>query len=131
MLLLFVLFAPLGVAQRPNDASVCDYYAQARYGSNSSTTQFQLIEGIIALAFGGNNATSNASSSLTGIFNPGVFQHTKVDLQPYFDGSIDSTNLNNQPVGINWLDGGGAEPLYSYLNGSTSSIVLDNSTNQG
>ena len=130
MLLLFALLAGLGVAHRPSNASVCDYYAQARYGSNTSTTQHQLIEGIIALAFGGNKATSNASSSLTGIFNPGTFQDTDVDLLQFFDGSIDSTNLNNQPVGINWLDGGGLDPLYNYLNGSTSSIVLDDSTNQ-
>ena len=130
MLLLFTLLAGLGVAQRPSNASVCDYYAQARYGSNTSTTQHQLIEGIIALAFAGNKATSNASSSLTGIFNPGTFQDTEVDLLQFFDGSIDSTNLNNQPVGINWLDGGGLDPLYSYLNGTTPSIVLDDSTNQ-
>ena len=130
MLLLLPLFASLGMAQRPNGASLCDYYAEARYGSNSSTTQLQLIEGIVAMAFGGNKATKNASSSLTGILNPGAFNDLTVNLHPYFDGTLSSTNLNNQPVGINWLDGGGLDPLYSYLNGSASSVSFENNTNQ-
>lgn len=130
MLLLVALLAGLAMAQRPSGSSICDYYAEVRFGTNSSTTQYKLIEGIVAMAFGGGNATSNASSSLTGILNPGKFNDIAVDLHPFFDGSIDSTNLNNQPIGIDWLDGGGVGPLYSYLNGSESSITFENTTNQ-
>jgi len=41
-----------------------------------------------------------------------------------------TTNLNNQPVGINWLDGGAQAPLMAFLNGSASGVVISNTTNQ-
>ena len=41
-----------------------------------------------------------------------------------------TTNLNNQPVGINWLDGGAQAPLMAFLNGSASDVVISNTTNQ-
>jgi len=41
-----------------------------------------------------------------------------------------TTNLNNQPVGINWLDAGAQEPLQAYLNGSTDSVVIPQTTNE-
>lgn len=124
------------VAQRPSNASTCDYYAAARYGVNNSDTQLQLVQGIVSLAFAGgefydnNGVRSNVSTDITGILNPGTFQNTSVDLRPWFNGTLASTNLNNQPVGINWLDGGGSDPLFKYLGGKTQSLVLTNTTNQ-
>lgn len=41
-----------------------------------------------------------------------------------------TTNLNDQPVGINWLDGGSTDVFYKFLSGSTNSIIMSNSTNQ-
>ena len=41
-----------------------------------------------------------------------------------------TTNLNNQPVGINWLDGGAETPLMAFLNGSASDVAIRNTTNQ-
>lgn len=131
LLLLLAFFLGLGIAQRPSNASTCDYYAQSLYGKNNSETQYQLVQHIIALAFGGPPSNStNVSSDITGILNPGSFENLNVDLQPWFDGSIDSTNLNNQAVGINWLDDGGLDPLHAYLNGSTAMVMLTNTTNQ-
>jgi hypothetical protein len=130
MLVAFAILFGLSLAQRPTNSSTCDYYAQSLYGANNGTTQFQLIQGIIALAFGGGFNLSNVSSEITGIFNPGTFQNLTVDLRPWFNGSIDSTNLNNQPVGINWLDGGGTDPLYNFLSGQTPNVVLVNTTNE-
>ncbi|MCJ1283728.1 hypothetical protein MMC26_003059 [Xylographa opegraphella] len=129
--MIFVLALLFGVslAQRPSNASICDYYAESLYGMNSSATQFQLIQSIVALAFSGGSNLTNVSSDITGILNPGTFQGLDVDLQPWFNGVIDSTNLNNQPVGIDWLDDGGLDPLYGYLNGLTSSVVLTNTSN--
>ena len=129
LLILTVLFG-VTLAQRPSNASICDYYAETLYGTNSSATQFQLIQSIVALAFSGGSNLTNVSSDITGILNPGTFQGLGVDLQPWFNGAIDSTNLNNQPVGIDWLDDGGLNPLYDYLNGSTSNVVLTNTSNQ-
>lgn len=131
MLLVVALLFGASLAQRPSNASTCDYYAQSLYGANNSQTQYQLVQHIVALAFGGApSSNTNISSDITGIFNPGTFQDLSVDLAPWFNGVIDSTNLNDQAVGINWLDDGGLGPLHNYLNGSTSSVVLTNTTNQ-
>ena len=88
------------------------------------------MQGIVALAFAGGANLPNVSSNLTGILNPGTFQGNHVDLQPWFNGSIDSTNLNNQPVGIDWLDGGGVQPLHDFLSGVTPNVTIGNSTNE-
>lgn len=117
-------------AQRPSNASICDYYAITLYGANTSETQWHLMQGIVALAFGGGANLPNVSSDITGIFNPGNYNGLNVDLQPWFNGSIDSTNLNNQPVGVDWLDGGGIQPLHSFLNGSTPNVTIANTTNE-
>lgn len=130
MLVVFAVLFGVGLAQRPTNASTCDYYAETFYGANTGTTQFQLIQGIIALAFGGGFNLTNVSSDITGILNPGTFQNYTVDLRPWFNGSIDSTNLNDQAVAINWLDSGGTDPLYSYLSGQTANVVLTNGTNE-
>lgn len=130
MLAVLALLLGASLAQRPSNASTCDYYAQSRYGSSTSTSQFQLVQGIVALAFGGGFNLSNVSSEITGILNPGTYQNLSVDLRPWFNGSIDSTNLNNQAVGIDWLDDGGTDPLYLYLSGQTSNVVLHNTTNE-
>ncbi|MCJ1437037.1 hypothetical protein MMC27_006422 [Xylographa pallens] len=111
MLFVFAILFGVSLAQRPSNASICDYYAESLYGTNSSATQFQLIQSIVALAFSGGSNLTNVSSDITGILNPGTFQGLGVDLQPWFNGAIDSTNLNNQPVGIDWLDDGGLNPL--------------------
>ena len=131
MLLLILFLFGATQAQRPSTASTCDYYAQSLYGANNSQTQYQLVQHIVALAFAGApSGNTNISSDITGILNPGTFQDLPVDLAPWFNGAIDSTNLNDQAVGINWLDDGGLSPLHSYINGSTSNIVLTNTTNQ-
>jgi hypothetical protein len=119
-----------GHAQRPSNASTCDYYATVQFGGNTSETQFRLIEGIVGLAFGGSMNLTNLPFDLTGILNPGSFNGEDVDLRPWFNGSKDSSNLNNEPVGIDWLDGGGLDPLYSFLSGETPSIEIANTTNQ-
>jgi hypothetical protein len=135
LLLVVSLLGREVLTQRPSNASLCDYYAINLYGANTTSTQFQLIQNILALAFAGGNGLANVSSSLTGIFNPGTVVNPSgitipVDLQPWFNGSIDSTNLNNQPAAINWLDGGGKTPLLAYLNAQTTSIVMSNTTNE-
>ncbi|KAL7797470.1 hypothetical protein V8C37DRAFT_276834 [Trichoderma ceciliae] len=118
------------LAQRSSDESICDYYATQRYGENNSTTQLLLIESIVTLAYAGSAGLPNPLNDSTGIFNKGNFDGIDVFLRPWFDGSKATTNLNNQPVGIDWLDGGATGPLLSFLNGSTNSVDLDKSTNQ-
>ncbi|KAI1189782.1 hypothetical protein F5B17DRAFT_438681 [Nemania serpens] len=131
LLLLLATVVSLGTAQqRPSDASICDYYAMQRFGANSSDTQFKLMEHIVALAFGGGANLRNASDDSTGILNPGSFNGLAVNLRSWFDGSKATTNLNNQAVGINWLDDGAQAPLMSFLNGTTSNVQLEVNSNE-
>jgi hypothetical protein len=131
LLLYFLLFATI-LAQRPSTISICDYYTQVAYGSASEANQLKLVQRIVALAFAGPKSipSKKVPKELTGILNPGVQGGQRVDLLPYFNGTFASTNLNNQPVGVNWLDDGGLAPLSDYLTDQTKSLVLSNSTNE-
>ena len=130
MLLVLALLFGLGAAQRPQNASLCDYYAQLNYGKNTTDTQFQLVQSIVALAFGGSFNLSNVSNEITGILNPGTFNDLSVDLRQWFNGSIASTNLNNQAIGINWLDSGRLDPLQKYLSGTCIDCHLVKTSNE-
>jgi hypothetical protein len=127
-LIVAILFG-VALAQRPNNVSLCDYYAESLYGTNTNVTQNRLMQSVITLAFGGPFTLSNVDPALTGIWNVGTYKGQTVDLRPWFNGSIDSTNLNNAPVGINWLDAG-LQPLEDFLTGVTPTVVLSNSTNE-
>jgi hypothetical protein len=125
------LFIDHGVAQRPSSATVCDYYAQTRFGANSSATQLRFMQNVVCLAFEGGSSLNNVSSDLTGILRRGKFLGNDIDLLPYFNGSKASTNVNNAPIGINWMDQGGTVPLASFLAGGDSqTLVLANTSNQ-
>jgi hypothetical protein len=117
-------------AQRPAEASLCDYYATQRYGANTSDTQHRLVKHIVVLAFEGGSGLENKSVESTGILRPGEFDNVDVSLLQYFNGSRASSNVNNAPIGINWLDGGGFDPLTAYLRGQTDDIVLPEGSNQ-
>jgi hypothetical protein len=91
--LLALAVASVALAQRPENASICDYYAVKTYGSNSSDTQFRLMQHIVALAFGGGSGLTGASDESTGILNHGFFDGKVVYLRPWFDGSSMSLAL--------------------------------------
>lgn len=126
LFIVLVLFISACQAQRSaTNLTTCDYYAQQLYGQNNNVTQYRLIQHIVSLAFGGGGFSgSNVSSDLTGILYPGSLSGVSVDLRPWFNGTIDSTNLYNQPVGINWLDDGETQPLYDFLSGQTTEVVF-------
>ncbi|KAJ8113734.1 hypothetical protein OPT61_g4203 [Boeremia exigua] len=126
----FSVLPGLGSAQRPTNASVCDFYAQAQFGANSSATQLSWIQSVVCLAFEGGSSLVNVSPNLTGILRPGTFDGKDIDLLQYFNGSRKSTNVNNAGIGVNWLDGGGTTPLASFLSGASRSLDLAEETNQ-
>jgi hypothetical protein len=95
-----VLLLGVSSAERPGNATICDWYAIQNFNANTTATQLKLMESILALAFGGAGPLTGVSSDITGIFNPGTFNGTPVDLEPWFNGSKQSTNLNNQAVSI-------------------------------
>jgi hypothetical protein len=117
-------------AQRPSSASVCDYYAQALFGANNSETQLRFIQNVVVLAFEGGSRLNNVSSEITGILRPGKFNGAEINLLQYFNGSRASTNVNNSPIGINWMDQGGTTPLAAFLAGDSQKLGLAESSNQ-
>lgn len=125
---LLLYFSGSGIAQRPSTASLCDFYAQARYGANTSDTQLKFIQNVVCLAFEGGSRLNNISSEQTGILRPGKFGGSNIDLIQYFNGSRASTNVNNNAIGINWLDQGGTTPLAAFLAGEP--LNLANTSNQ-
>lgn len=135
MLSFAAIFLYLGVSlaqstNRPSNATICDFYAIRKYGENTTLSQGKLMQSVVSLAFVGRGNLPNINPEITGILNAGVFEKVPVFLRPWFNGSIDSTNLNNQPVGINWLDGGDSAPLRAFLNGSTDQVAIEEKTNQ-
>ncbi|KAH8590740.1 hypothetical protein B0O99DRAFT_300270 [Bisporella sp. PMI_857] len=128
--LALALIVGWSLAQRPDNATVCDYYALARYGESNNVTQAKLIENIVALAYGGPFNLPNVNPELTGIINPGFFDNETVNLKPWFDGTLASSNFNDGPTAINWLDGGGSKPFSDFLTGGTPTVIMKNTTNQ-
>lgn len=126
------LFGATAIAQRPENISICDYYTKQKYGEPSPLHQYHMIQGIVSLAFAGSSSIpeGNVSEKITGILNPGEEEGTPVDLLPWFNGSKASSNLNNQAIGINWLDDGGVLPLLDYLAGKTANVTLRPETNE-
>ncbi len=121
----FPLLALLGLAfaQRPADMSICDYYTKALLKDNNATNQMALVSLIVNTAVIGNYSTVNVGIKVPGILAPGMYNGTSVNLLPYFDGGLASTN-NGQSSGVsvNFLDDGGAAPLTMNMpaNGTSS-----------
>ena len=129
--LALLLLPALSKAQRPSHASLCDYYTTQRYGDNSTANQVKLLESIFAVC---TCRRLNAGQRLRPTdwhFQPRGICRKFGNLRPYFDGTIPSTNLNNQPVGIDWLDGGRTKDVFTlFLTGQTSTIQLTNGSNE-
>ena len=54
----------------------------------------------------------NVGVMVPGILAPGEYNGTKVNLLPYFDGTLASSNRGGKTgVSVNFLDDGGAAPL--------------------
>lgn len=111
---LLLMLAAVGttVAQRPANESICDYYTTALLKVNNATNQYTLLTLLVNTAVIGNYTQPNVGVSVPGILSPGMYNGTKVNLLPYFDGGLASTNMGGKMgVAVNFLDGGGAAPL--------------------
>lgn len=128
------------IAQRPSDVSICDYYTAGEFlkhehhftgrlaalgpqtdkptallGSASGANEYAVLTILVNTAVIGNYSACAAGSGLPGILAPAVYGGEDVNLLPYFDGCLISTNVNNVPSSVNFLDGGGAAPLMMNL----------------
>jgi hypothetical protein len=111
------IFGVLGLAAsaladgRPSDVSICDYYTTAVLKDNTAANQYALLTVIVNTVGIGNYSACAVGDGLKGILAPAVYNGEQVNLLPYFNGCLKSTNRNDMPVSVNFLDGGGAAPL--------------------
>ncbi|KAJ6786341.1 hypothetical protein PWT90_04731 [Aphanocladium album] len=103
--------ATVANAQRPTDTPICDYYTTALLKNNTAENQATLLTLLVNTVVIGNYTMPNVGVSVPGILKEGEVDGTKVALAPYFSGALASTNRNDKPTCVNFLDGGGAEPL--------------------
>ena len=67
---------------------------------------------VVNTAVIGNYTQPNVGITVPGILANGTYNGTAVNLLPYFDGMLLSTNNGGKSgVSMNFLDGGGAAPL--------------------
>ncbi|TVY16688.1 hypothetical protein LARI1_G008031 [Lachnellula arida] len=104
----------VGVAAdgRPSNTSICDYYTTALLKNNTAANQLTLLTLVVNTAVIGNYTKPNVGIAVPGILAKGTYNGTAVNLAPYFNGGLASTNTGGS-VGrsVNFLDGGGAAPL--------------------
>lgn len=104
--------AVVASAQRPKDQSICDYYTTALLKENNADNQKTVLTLVVNTAVIGNYSHNPGSMvEVPGILAKGTGQYEGVDLLPYFSGGLVSTNDNGMAKSVNFLDGGGAEPL--------------------
>ena len=113
-----VLAAAAGVAMaqsRPENVSICDYYTTAALKNNTAANQGTLLTLLVNTAVIGNySKDALPGMAVQGILNPNGTLSTgaKVNLLPYFDGGLASSNRGGSVgVAVNFLDDGGAVPL--------------------
>lgn len=91
--------------------SVCDKYTMALLAENNATNQYTLLTLLVNTVVIGNYTQPN-KNAVPGILAKGSYMGTEVNLLPYFDGTLLSTNRGGTSgVSVNFLDDGGAQPL--------------------
>ncbi|KAI0478463.1 hypothetical protein GGR56DRAFT_323139 [Xylariaceae sp. FL0804] len=104
--------AGTAAAQRPSDTPICDYYTTALLKNNTAANQYTLLTLVVNTVVIGNYTMPNVGVTVPGILAKGQYNGTDVNLLPYFDGSLASSNRGgDKGVAVNFLDDGGAEPL--------------------
>ncbi len=118
--------AVLATAQRPESESICDYYTTALLKENTAANQLKLLTLIVNTVALGNYTQPNVGIVVPGLLAPGAsFNGTPVNLAPYFNGQLASTNTGKgYGESVNFLDGGGAEAL------KQSKPAFDETSNQ-
>jgi hypothetical protein len=114
--------AGLAIAQNATTMSICDKYTTALLMENNSTNQLTVLTLIVNTALIG-NYSALSKTAVTGILAPGTYMGADVNLLPYFDGSLLSTNQGGKASSVNFLDDGGAAPLMKNMasNGNMTS----------
>jgi hypothetical protein len=105
------------LAQRPTNTSICDYYTTALLKNNTAANQYAVLTLVVNTALIGNYTQPNKGIAVNGILNPGMYNGTAINLLPYFDGSLASTNAGGTSgAPQNFLDDGGKRCKPSHVN---------------
>ncbi|OWO99531.1 hypothetical protein B2J93_3978 [Marssonina coronariae] len=103
--------AAAGTVAAQNPPSFCDKYTAALFKDNSAANQLKLLTAVVNTAVIGNYTESKTGTAVPGILAPAVVDGKAVNLLPYFNGCLASTNAGGTPKAVNFLDDGGAAPL--------------------
>ena len=101
----------LALAGSSTSQSICDKYTTALLKDDTPANQYMLLTLLVNTVVIGNYTQPNVGVALPGILAPAVYGGEQVNLLPYFNGCLESTNVNDKPASVNFLDGGGAAPL--------------------
>lgn len=93
--------------------SICDKYTSALFPQNNAAYQQLLLTLVVNTAVIGNySPSSTVAPGAPGILTPGTYNGESVNLLPYFNGGLKSTNTGGKcGMSVNFLDSGGAAPL--------------------
>ena len=95
--------------------SLCDKYTTALLKDDTPANQYTLLTLLVNTVVIGNYTQPNVGVALPGILAPATVNGEMVNLLPYFNGCLKSTNVNDVASSVNFLDGGGAAPLMMNL----------------
>ncbi|KAB8291776.1 hypothetical protein EYC80_006571 [Monilinia laxa] len=97
----------LGTEAREREVSSCDYYTTLQFKENTAANQLKLLTLLVNTALAGNLPTSPPTRfNITGILRHGTYDGIEVNLRPYFNGGLISTNRGNKATSVDFLDGG-------------------------
>ncbi|KAK0110167.1 hypothetical protein ONS95_002818 [Cadophora gregata] len=106
------LAAAISTVAAQNTTSFCDKYTTALFMNNTAENQLKLLTAVVNTAVIGNYSESKTGKPVAGILAKGMYNGVEVDLLPYFNGGLLSTNRGGSSgVSVNFLDDGGAAPL--------------------
>ncbi|PVH71580.1 hypothetical protein DL98DRAFT_395447, partial [Cadophora sp. DSE1049] len=123
-ILALVAAASTVAAQTP---SFCDKYTIALFKDNTAVNQYKLLTAVVNTAVIGNYSETANGAVVPGILAPAQVGGVAVDLLPYFNGVLASTNQGGSSgVAVNFFDDGGASALKAGrpANGNTSRQFL-------
>ncbi|CAK3933114.1 Hypothetical predicted protein [Lecanosticta acicola] len=102
----------LAAGASAQNMSICDKYTTALLKENTAMNQQTLLTLVVNTAVIGNYTKPNVGIAVPGLLAPGTGKYAGVNLLPYFNGMLASTNSGgSMGISVNFLDGGGATPL--------------------
>jgi hypothetical protein len=90
--------------------SLCDKHTTNLLGSNTAANEYTLLQLLVNTVVIGNYTQPNVGIAVPGILAPATYMGEQVNLLPYFNGCLKSSN-RGAPTAINFLDGGAAQSI--------------------